>query len=187
MNSNKNNDTPHFNIADIIIIISIIAVITALALRIYNVFGTNDDVTKVRIEFEVEELATETLSLKEEAKLYNTLDDSYVGFLEAFEITNSIRYAYNEKGELVKAMVPGKSDVNGTIVIECVKTENGFYLGGTQLLSEGSTLSLYSTTREMNFKIKKITEIKLDENGKEVTTITTVQTSAAITTAPIQN
>ena len=36
MNAKNNNDTPRFNVADVIIIIALVAVITALALRIYS-------------------------------------------------------------------------------------------------------------------------------------------------------
>ena len=183
----KSTDKPHFNVADIIIIIAIIAVVTAFALRIYNVFGTKDDGVKVRIEFEVENISSENLSLAEETKFYCSSDNSYAGYLEAFDIKNTIKYAYNENGELVKATVPGRSNVTGTLVIECVKTDKGFYLGGNVLLSEGGTLMLYSTTREMVFNIKKITEIKVDQNGSEITTSTpTAASTAATTVQPVQ-
>ncbi|MBQ8448029.1 MAG: DUF4330 family protein [Clostridia bacterium] len=166
MNTKNNSDTPRFNIADVIIIIAIIAVIAALALRVYNIFGTGDEVHEVKIEFEAAPVSEESIALKEKAKLYSSADDSLVGYLEAFETEDYFQYAYNEEGELVKAAVPGKKTVTGTIVLECTKTENGFYLGGTLLLSEGGTLKLYTSMREMEFTVLKITEIEEEEESE---------------------
>lgn len=178
----KNNDKPHFNIADVIIIIVIVAMITALGLRIYNVFGTDSTADKVRIDFRVTEISSDSISLKEKAKLYSAADDSYVGYLENFTVSDAVKYAYNEKGELVKATVPGKSTVTGTLVLDCTKTEKGFYLGGTSLLSVGGKLSLYTTTRELEFEITGITEVK---KGSETSssTKTTAGTTSATTKA----
>ncbi len=180
MNTKNTNDTPRFNIADVIIIIAIIAVVTALALRIYNIVGVKDDSIELKVEFEVEGVSEENFSLKENSKLYYAKDDSLVGYVEEFYMQNSFQYAYNENGELVRATVPGKKDIKGTIVLTCVKTENGFYLGGTHLLSEGETITLYTTTREMNFKIVKITMLEGSE-AEQTTPVNTVVT--AVTTA----
>lgn len=158
MNAKNNNDTPRFNIADVIIIIAIVAVITALALRVYNIVGVDNSAMEVTVEFEIVGVAEENLTLKEKAKLYSASDDSLAGYVESYYLQNTFEYAYNEDGELVRAVVPGKKDIKGTIVLSCTKTDKGFYLGGTHLLSEGETLTLYTTTREMSFKIVKIVE-----------------------------
>lgn len=187
MNTKHNNDTPHFNIADVIIIIAIIAVIATFALRVYNIFGTNDETQEVRIEFEVASVSEENISLQEEAKLYSAEDDSLIGYLEAFTIDDAIQYAYNDKGELIKAVVPGKKTVKGTMIINCTATEQGFYLGGTRLLSQGSTLRLYTTTREMNFTIIKISLVEKDEESTSGTATTAGTASTGQTTAAAQN
>jgi hypothetical protein len=179
--STKNSDSPRFNIADIIIIVAIIAVITAFALRVYNIFGTDDETVQVRIDFEVSAVESNSIGLKENDNLYLAEDDSFVGKLEKFEVTDTRIYVYDKDGNPVKAFVSGKSDVKGTIVIECVKTEQGYYLGGTRLLSVGDTIAMYTPMREMNFTFLKITEIETDENGKEI--VHTSNTTAA-TTAP---
>ena len=184
MNNKYNNDTPHFNIADVIIIIAIIAMIAAFVLRIYNIFGTSAETQSVRIEFEVAGISEENISLKEEAKLYSAEDDSYVGYLEEFSEENTLQYAYNDKGELVKAVVPGKKTLKGTIILDCTVTDHGFYLGGTRLLSIGSKLKLYTTTREMDFTIIKISLAEDDAEGSSGTiapanTVSTQQTLAS--------
>ena len=186
MQTKNNNDTPHFNIADVIIIIAIIAVIAAFALRIYNILGVSDDVTEVRVEFEVTGVSTDTLSLKENSKLYSAEDDSLVGYLEAFTVKDMTTMAYNDAGELVRTLVPGKSTVTGTIVINCTKTANGFYLGGTKLLSNGDVLTLYTTSREMEFRIKNISEVKDEENEEGTSSSAANTTSATVTAAPTQ-
>ena len=172
MNAKNNNDTPRFNIADVIIIIALVAVITALALRIYNIVGVDNGVTDVKIEFEVVGVSEENLTLKENAKLYSAGDNSLAGYIESFSLQNTLQYAYNEDGELVRAVVPGKKDIKGTMVLSCTKTDKGFYLGGTHLLSEGETLTLYTTTREMSFKIVKI----IDEDSAQSNQSTTAST-----------
>ena len=187
MNTKNNNDKPHFNVADVIIIVALVAVIAAFGLRIYNIFGTSDEEQKVRIEFEVNGISAENISLKKDAKLYYAGDNSLVGTLEEFEITDTVTYAYNENGELVKAVVPGKKTVTGTIVLKCTKTEKGFYLGGTKLLSEGMSLTLYTTTREMDFTIKKITEIKPAESDESSVPASKTSSTSATTAAKKNN
>ena len=184
MNTKNNNDKPHFNVADVIIIVALVAVIAAFGLRIYNIFGTSDEEQKVRIEFEVNGISAENISLKKDAKLYYAGDNSLVGTLEEFEITDTVTYAYNENGELVKAVVPGKKTVTGTIVLKCTKTEKGFYLGGTRLLSAGDVITMYTKTREMNFRFIKITEIEKDENGNEIVYTSSSASTTAATVAP---
>jgi hypothetical protein len=186
--STKNSDSPRFNIADIIIIVAIIAVITAFALRVYNIFGTDDETVQVRIDFEVSAVESNSIGLKENDNLYLAEDDSFVGKLEKFEVTDTRIYVYDKDGNPVKAFVSGKSDITGTIIIECVKTENGYYLGGTRLLSEGDVMAMYTRTREMNFRLIKITEIEKDENGNEISSTTGTQATTAaatqVTTSP---
>jgi hypothetical protein len=164
MNTKNSNDKPRFNVADFILIIAIIAVIAAFALRIYNVFGVKDDTQKISVDFEITGVSEEYLTINEKDKFYSADDDSYVGVIEKYEFFDTIMYAYNDEGELVKAAIPGKKNIVGTMVIECTKAENGFYLGGKTLLSEGGTLKLYSASREMDFVITKISEIKDTDN-----------------------
>ena len=181
--STKNSDKPHFNVADIIIIVALIAVITAFALRVYNVFGEKDNTVQVRISFEVSAISSDEILLKEKDALYLSEDDTFVGTLEKFTVSDTRIYVYNKDGKLVKASISGKSDVTGTIIIDCVKTENGYYLGGTRLLSEGDTLTMYTKMREMNFKIIKISEIEKDENGKEIVNTSNTQVTTSATAA----
>jgi hypothetical protein len=164
MNTKNSNDKPRFNVADFILIIAIIAVIAAFALRIYNVFGVKDDTQKISVDFEITGVSEEYLTINEKDKFYSADDDSYVGVIEKYEFFDTIMYAYNDEGELVKAAIPGKKNIVGTMVIECTKAEKGFYLGGKTLLSEGGTLKLYSASREMDFVITKISEIKDTDN-----------------------
>ena len=184
----NSSDKPRFNVADVIIVVAIIAVITAFALRIYNIFGEKDNTVQVRIDFEVSAVSNDEIMLKENDKLYLSADDSFVGKIEKFKVSDTRIYAYNKDGNPVKSFVSGKSDITGTIIIECVKTENGYYLGGTRLLSEGDVMAMYTRTREMNFRLIKITEIEKDENGNEISSTTGTQATTAaatqVTTSP---
>ena len=168
MAKTNSSDKPHFNIADIIIVIALIAVITAFALRVYNVLSKNDSTVQVRVAFEVTDVTTSEILLNKGDLLYLSEDDSLAGTLEKFEIFDTRHYAYTEDGKLVKAAIAGKSDVKGTIILDCVKTDKGYYLGGTLLLSEGDSIMMYTKNREMSFRIINITEIETDENGNEI-------------------
>ena len=156
MNTKNLNDKPRFNMADFIIIIAIIAVVAALALRVYNIFGTDEITEKITVEFEVTCVTADKTTLKKNDKLYFASDDSFFGTVTEASISDAFTYAYNEDGELVKAAVPGKKNITGSITVECVKTEQGYYLGGTLLVSEGDKYILYTTTREMEFTVKNI-------------------------------
>lgn len=182
--ASSSSDKPRFNVADIIIVVALIAVITAFALRVYNVFGEKDSTVQVRIDFEVAEVSSDEIFLSENDKLYLSEDDSPVGSIESFEVSDTRIYAYNNDGELIKATVSGKSDVKGTIIMDCVKTEKGFYLGGTRLLSAGDVITMYTKTREMNFRFIKITEIEKDENGNEIVYTSSSASTTAATVAP---
>jgi hypothetical protein len=154
----KENKTK-FNIADVVILVIIASIIIAFGLRIYNIFGIDQSVQKVRVTFEVEGISSENVSLTNGAVLYTVDGDEKAGVLESFTVSDCVTYVPNEAGELVPAKILGKSTVTGTIVLECIKTDHGFYLGDT-LLTVNKTLSLYTAEREMNFKISAIEEVE---------------------------
>ena len=120
-----------FNLADIIIIIIAIALIAAFVLRTYNVLDADKDVQDVRISFRVTGISENTNLPRENSPLYKSSDNAYAGYIEKFSVSDMTVYAYTEDGELVEAKVPGKITLRGTVVLQCVKTDKGFYLGGT--------------------------------------------------------
>ncbi|MBQ8403220.1 MAG: DUF4330 family protein [Clostridia bacterium] len=149
---------PRFNIADVVILIIIVAIIAALGLRIYNIFGAEEELYRVEVTFRVNGVAAENISLSEKAKLYYVETNAEVGYIKEFTVSDMTEYAYNENGELVEAKVPGKKTVTGTIILTCEKTDKGFYLDGTKLLTVGETVRLYTNTREMTFEVNSIKE-----------------------------
>ena len=179
MNTKHQNDKPRFNMADFIIIIAIIAVVAALALRVYNIFGTDENIEKITVEFEVACVEADKTTLKKNDKLYSALNDVFVGTVTEVEISDAFTYAYNEEGALVKAAVPGKKNITGSMTLECTKTQQGYYFGGSLLISEGDKYTLYTKTREMEFTVKNIIsaeEMAAASTGK--TTNTTATTAS---------
>lgn len=142
--------------ADFIIVMAVIAVVAALALRVYNIFGTDESTEKITVEFEVTCVTADKNTLKKNDRLYFASDDVFFGTVTEASVSDAFTYAYNEEGELVKAMVPGKKNITGSITVECIKTAQGYYFGGTLLLSKGDKYILYTTTREMEFTVKNI-------------------------------
>ncbi|MBQ7290725.1 MAG: DUF4330 family protein [Clostridia bacterium] len=157
--------TPRFNIADVVILIVIVAIIAALGLRIYNIFGAEEELCRVEATFRVEGVAEEHFSLAKDAKLYSAETNEEVGYIKDFKISDYTELAVNENGELVEAKVPGKKTVTGTIILSCEKTDKGFYLDGTRLLTVGEKIKLYTSTREMMFELNSIKEFSLQTSG----------------------
>ncbi len=156
---------PRFNIADVIILIIIVAIIAALGLRIYNIFGVEKEICRVEVTFSVNGVAAENISLAKNAKLYYSETNAEVGYIKDFTVSDMTEYAYNENGELVEAKIPGKKTVTGTIILTCDKTDKGFYLDGTKLLTVGEKVRLYTTTREMMFELNSVKELLPETSG----------------------
>lgn len=178
-----NENKRSFNLADVIIIIIAIALIAAFVLRTYNVLDADKDVQDVRISFRVTGISENTDLPRENSPLYKSSDNAYAGYIEKFSVTDMTVYAYTEEGELVEAKVPGKVTLRGTVVLQCVKTEKGFYLGGTQLLTVGDVISFYTADREMQVEIlsidvKQAAETTGTSASTQATTVTSASTSS---------
>lgn len=155
----QNEGKSRFNIADVIIIIISIALLAALALRIYNIFGIEKEAHRVRIQFKVSSIAEDSTVPSSNDILYLTSDDSKAGYVENISVSSAKVYAYTESGELVEASIPGKITLSGTLILDCTKAEGGFYIGGTQLLTVGNLISLYTPQRELQFEILSIESV----------------------------
>jgi hypothetical protein len=155
----QNEGKSRFNIADVIIIIISIALLAALALRIYNIFGIEKEAHRVRIQFKVSSIAEDSTVPSSNDILYLTSDDSKAGYVENISVSSAKVYAYTESGELVEASIPGKITLSGTLILDCTKAEGGFYIGGTQLLTVGNFISLYTPQRELQFEILSIESV----------------------------
>lgn len=147
-----------FNIADAIIIVVAFLVIVAIGLRIYNVHGDKNDLTGITVEFEISEISSDIIGINKNDKLYYYADNSEIGYITSVTVSDAVRYAYNEDGELVKASVPGKSNVKGTAVLNCALSDKGYLLGGTVLLTESKEIHVYTMTREFTATITAIYE-----------------------------
>ncbi len=151
-----------FNIADVVIIFVIVAILAALGLRMYNIFGTEKEICNVEVTFRVNgisEISAENSYFKNKDKLYCSETDEEIGYIKDFAVSDMTEYAYNENGELVEAKVPGKKNITGTIVLTCEKTDKGLYLVGTDFITIGEKVSLYTAASEMTFEITAVKEI----------------------------
>lgn len=158
MNTKNADGRQRFNIADAVIIVVILMVIAGIALRMYHIFSAEEDMQSVTVEFEISNITSEHIDLERGKALYLVSDDTKAGYILDFTVSDMTEYAYNENGEPVKAVVPGKSTVKGTMILDGKITENGFYLDGRILLTEAQEISLYTAKRESVFKIIKIYE-----------------------------
>lgn len=157
--ANKNiEDKPRFNIADVIILIVAILVLAGLAMRIYYMVSQKDELDITTAKFQITNISSEHIDLAPNDILYLSSDNSHVGYIIDLTVSDMLEYAYNAEGELVKATVPGKSTVTGTLALNGITNERGFYLNGTTLVTEGDEISFYTKNREVIIKIVKISE-----------------------------
>ncbi len=150
-------DKPRFNIADAIILIVTILVLAGIALRVYFVLNEKTVLDTVAAEFRITNISSEHIDLSAQDSLYLSSDNSHIGYIADLTVGDMWEYAYNAEGALVKATVPGKSTVTGTLALKGVMNARGFYLNGTTLITEGDEISVYTKNREVIIKIVKIT------------------------------
>ncbi|MBO5023808.1 MAG: DUF4330 family protein [Clostridia bacterium] len=150
-------DKPRFNIADAIILIVTVLIIAGIVLRVYFVANEKVELDTITAEFRITNISSEHIDLSAQDMLYLSSDNSHVGYIIDLNVGDMWEYAYNAQGELVKATVPGKSLVTGTLALKGVTNERGFYLNGTMLVTEGDEISFYTKNREVIIKIVKIT------------------------------
>lgn len=148
-----------FNIADVIVIIIALAVLTAFILRIYNVVGVDSNTQGVRVQFRVNAISIDTVLPENNDVLYAPTSGTECGHVEGYSISTTKMHAYTESGEKVYVTIPDKIDLSGTIVLNCIKTNGCFYLDDTVLLTVGDTITLYTSERELVFEILAIEEL----------------------------
>ena len=148
-----------FNIADAIVIIIALAIITAFILRIYNIVGVDTNTQNVRVQFRVSGVSVDAPLPENNDILYASASGNECGYIEGYSINETKMLAYTESGEKVYVTLPNKIDLIGSVVLHCIKTNGCFYTDDTVLLTVGNTVTLHTNERELVFEILAIEEI----------------------------
>ena len=144
-----------FNIIDALIIVAIVACIVAIGLRVYFSSRENKTPDHVICNFEVSGISEENAnSFAEGKKVYLDSDDAEVGAFRTVEIIAETVNATDKDGNVVKATVPGKCTVKGTVTLYGKYGDDGlFYVNGETPVSLGSVVSVYTDRNRFSMTI----------------------------------
>ncbi len=151
-----------FNIIDFIILVAVIACVVGIALR-YDVadrIGVKTNETKVEISFivhDIKESSADALLIGDE--FYWKQNGMSLGTLIEKEIAPAERISENGRGEGVVTYSENKKDARATLVAVGTVTDDGFMLGGTQFISAGKEMEIYSKQVEVLAIITDVTVI----------------------------
>lgn len=155
----KNNDRPRFNIFDILIIFAIIACIAAIGLRFYFMNDTSVKSDTTTIKFEVYGISKENaLEFANGKKLYLQSNDEEIGKFEEVEISAAKVEAFDSKGNVKIVDHPDKQTVTGTASVVGKWSDRGFMLNGTELLSLGTQIYVYTDRNMFSMTVIEISE-----------------------------
>ncbi len=159
--TNMENKKRSLNIIDVAIVLAVIAIIGGAVFRTYgknNLFASGKDVT---IEYTLEIKETE----KEFRQLINTGDNVYFysngklcGTVVSSKKNPSKTYVKNGSDELVIKHNPAHIDIFLTVRTDAYKTENGYFVGGSNCIAPGMNQRFYTDTFEFDAQVKNITE-----------------------------
>ena len=159
MGKHTSSDSTKFNVFDILIVVMIIACIAAIGLRFY--FISNVDMTSesVSVKFEVVGISDENANeFKDGKKLYLQNSDNEVGRITSISIDQMKVRASDESGALIILDHPDKKTVTGTATFNGKWNEKGFMLGGTQLISLGTVIDLYTDRNQFSMTVIEVYE-----------------------------
>ena len=158
-NRHTSSDSTKFNVFDILIVAMIVACIAAIGLRFY--FISNVDMTSesVSVKFEIVGISGENADeFKEGKKLYLQNGDDEVGRITSvFTEPMKVR-ASDESGSLITLDHPDKKTVTGTATLNGKWNEKGFMLNGTQLISLGTVIDLYTDRNQFSLTVIEVYE-----------------------------
>jgi len=152
------------NILDVIIILTVIALVGGITLRFnlvdrLGLSGNNDE---VNIRFLIQEVSPSSVeALKEGDIFYWDANSMEIGeLLQKEDPMSATVVVENGRGELVSALNPKYRDVRGTIRAKGKITDEGFMLDGTQFLSAGKYLNVSSKNIKVTILITDISAVE---------------------------
>ncbi len=159
---NMENKKRTLNIIDVAILLAVIAIIGGAVFRTYgknNLFASGHDVS---IEYTLEIKETE----KEFRQLINTGDNVYFsadgkdcGTVVDCRKNPSKTYVKSGTDRLIVKYNPAHIDIFLTIRVDAYKTENGYFVYGSNCIAPGMSLKFHTDNFEFDAQVKKITEI----------------------------
>lgn len=160
MAKNKPVEKSRFNVFDILIILIVVACITALILRIYVFNGVALN-KKVEVSFSVNNVMQSTAdemlkSIQNGTSLYLTSNNEIIGYITDIRSERSTVFVEDENGNQVEVFHPTNWNVTGTAVIYGTEGDLGFYVNGTTRAEINSVVYVYTTRVQFEMTLTSI-------------------------------
>ena len=139
----KTTKKAKLNLFDIILIVAVIAIVAALILKITYFDKSKASEDRVTIEFTVYDIMNETALAAKNGNVY-LRDDTVVGMVNSASIRQSEVYLTDTEGKIERFATPlDKKDLVGKMTLSGTMKNTGFYVGGKQRITVGSTLPVF--------------------------------------------
>lgn len=153
-----------FNVLDFVILTIIILCVAALAVRYINTHRTSEkEMGKYAVTFTVKNVRSTTAdAFLAGDTVYLASNDAEIGVLESLDSNRPASvYKSDLNGGIVKLYYPENTLVDLTATFSCrgIMNENGFFVLGTQYLSPGTELTVYTPHMYVNIAVTGINEI----------------------------
>ncbi len=135
------------NLFDVILILAVIACIAGIALHAYFTRSLTEEYTEIaRVRFTVENLSEHSAAAvkKEGAAIYAEKGDHKLGTMGTVSSELYTVAVENEAGTLVSVSHPDRLTVKGEATLIGTWTDDGFLLSGSELLTVGTTIHVYT-------------------------------------------
>lgn len=153
-----------FNILDILIIITVAAIVTAIALR-YDV------ITKVGLQSSSDDFDITFIveNIQQESEQYFTQGEQFIitkslkpiGTLkEVLDVREAKMYVTTADGKIVKTDIPKRIDLTGVLSCKGRYTDDGYMIGGNQFVAPGKDFIIRSGNIEIMITVLAITDTK---------------------------
>ncbi|MBQ0010272.1 MAG: DUF4330 family protein [Ruminococcus sp.] len=139
----KTTKKAKLNLFDVILIVAVAAIVTALLLKVTYFNKSEAAENRVTVEFTVYDIMNVTATAAKSGNVY-LRDDTVVGTVNGASILQSRVYLTGDDGKIERYATPlEKKDLVGKMTLSGIMKNTGFYVGGKQRITVGATLPVY--------------------------------------------
>lgn len=151
---------PKFNIFDVLIILAMIACVSAIIVRAFILDDAMDELRSAEVRFTVENISEGTAEAlcTPNRMIYLKNGDIKAGTLKEASYEAQKIWVEDANGKLVEAVHPDKKQVTATAVFGGTWGEDGFLIGGTHLAIVGGTFEIYTQDVTCTITIVSVSE-----------------------------
>ena len=156
----RKSSGPRFNVFDFLIIFTILVCVGAIIVRAIFIGSVKNENTTAKVVFEVNSISSATADALciAEQPIYLKSDNALVGTVTSASQSPQKVLEKDENGMLQLAFHPEKKEVRGEAVMSGVWGEDGFLIGGTDLVAVGKTFNIYTPYASCTITIISVSE-----------------------------